>query len=161
MSTPVHKGLPNEVGRAFFLFGSGMSLLTKADKRKGPAPPKAVQRLWVRPSQEYREQRGVERANPVWGTTGSEELCKGKKEHTEKITHGLENRSTTRQKQSTYSGQSSLSTPQLSSTPAPDLGYSHRESLWEVLLKAIPQEGDVPDELTHKMKKKKKRKPSI
>ena len=90
-----------------------------------------------------------------------EERCNVEKEHTEKITQEQENRRTIGQKQSSYSGQSSLSEPQLSSTPAPDLGYSHRESLWEALLKPIPQDNDVPYELTHKMKKKKNRKPSI
>jgi hypothetical protein len=50
----------------------------------------------------------------------------------------------------------SLPGPLHSASPLPDFGYSSRESLWEILLKPIPQRDDLPYELTHDMKQKKK-----
>jgi hypothetical protein len=50
----------------------------------------------------------------------------------------------------------SLSGPMHSASSLPDFEYSNRESFWEILLKPIPQTDDVPYELTHDLKQKKK-----
>jgi predicted transcriptional regulator len=92
-----------------------------------------------------------------------EQRCRTSQEETETFKQRQKIRPAIRQRQTPSSGQGTRSAPSL---PFPssshDMGRPLSPSILEILLKPIPGQDDAaPYELTHDMKKKKKRKPRL
>jgi hypothetical protein len=93
---------------------------------------------------------------------GLEQRCRIDQEETETVTQRQEIRPAMKQRQTPSSGQGARPAP---SSPPPssshDIGRSLSPSILEILLQPIPQQEGAPYELTHDMKKKKKRRPKL
>jgi hypothetical protein len=98
-----------------------------------------------------------------YSAKGLEQRCRTSQEETETFKQRQKIRPAIRQRQTPSSGQGTRSAPSL---PFPssshDMGRPLSPSILEILLKPIPGQDDAaPYELTHDMKKKKKRKPRL
>jgi len=98
-----------------------------------------------------------------YSAKGLEQRCHIDQEEIEKVIQRQEIRPARGQRQIPSSGQGTRPAPSLPPpSSSPDLGRSLSPSILEILLKPIPgQDGAAPYELTHDMKKKKKRRPKI
>ena len=97
-----------------------------------------------------------------YSVKGLEQRCRISQEETETVAQRQEIRPAMRQRQTPSSGQGARPAP---SSPPPsssqDTGRSLSPSILQILLQPIPQQEGAPYELTHDMKKKKKRKPKL
>jgi hypothetical protein len=97
-----------------------------------------------------------------YSANGLEQRCRIDQEKTETVKQRQEIRPAIRQRQTPSSGQGTRSAP---SVPPPssshDMGRPLSPSILEILLKPIPEQEGAPYELTHDMKKKKKRRPKL
>lgn len=96
-----------------------------------------------------------------YSAKGLEQRCRIEHEETETVTQRQEIRPAMRQRQTSSSGQSTR--PGTSGPPPPssqNTGPSLSPSILEILLQPIPQQEGAPYELTHELKKK-KRKPRL
>jgi len=89
-----------------------------------------------------------------YSAKGLEERCSVPDEEIAKTTQVQKSGQTIHQKQSSTSIPTRKADPPSSPPFLPDWGYSHRESLWEALMKPEPQQDNIPYELTHEQKKK-------
>jgi len=97
-----------------------------------------------------------------YSVKGLEQRCRIDHEETETVTQRQEIRPAIRLRQTPSSGQGTRPAPP---SPLPssshDIGLPLSPSILEILLQPIPQQEGAPYELTHDLKKKKKRKPKL
>jgi len=97
-----------------------------------------------------------------YSAKGLEQRCRIDQEETETVTQRQEIRPAMRQRQTPSSGQGTRPAPSLPPpSSSPDLGRPLSPSILEILLKPIPEQEGAPYELTHDMKKKKKKRPKL
>ena len=97
-----------------------------------------------------------------YSAKGLEQRYRIDQEETETVTQRQEIRPAMRQRQTPSSGQGTRPAPSLPPpSSSPDLGRPLSPSILEILLKPIPEQEGAPYELTHDMKKKKKKRPKL
>jgi len=97
-----------------------------------------------------------------YSAKGLELRCRTSQEETETVKQRQEIRPAIRQRQTPSSGQGTRSAPSVPPpSSSPDMGRPLSPSILEILLKPIPEQEGAPYELTHDMKKKKKRRPKL
>jgi hypothetical protein len=97
-----------------------------------------------------------------YSVKGLEQRCRIDHEETEAVTQRQEIHPAMRQRQTPSSGPDTRPAPSLPPpSSSPDIGRPLSPSILEILLQPIPEQEGAPYELTHDMKKKKKRRPKL
>jgi hypothetical protein len=97
-----------------------------------------------------------------YSVKGLEQRCRIDHEETETVTQRQEIRPAMRQRQTPSSGQGTRPAPSVPPpSSSPDMGRPLSPSILEILLQPIPEQEGAPYELTHDLKKKKKKRPKL